>query len=230
MYQPLVIRFWKKGASDYPVYDIIVTPKSHRYRGAFLERLGHYNPHGREKLFFFNGQRLGYWLNRGASLHPKISLHLPTEYSVIQASPEKVKEIVQKRRQILLSLAQRNLKQRRQLERSRKLAKTKLLKLLRQRNLPSQKRRRRSLKLKNLRRLPWSRRQSYPKPKQNKIAISYSPKPSHYRYPLRRRQPYRPRRPFWFNKYQPLWKPLSPKKPKTFNTSLKKFAQKLRQI
>lgn len=60
MYQPLVIRFWKKGASDYPVYDIVVTLKSHRYRGAFLERLGHYNPHGREKIFFFNGQRLGY--------------------------------------------------------------------------------------------------------------------------------------------------------------------------
>lgn len=60
MYQPLVIRFWRKGASDYPVYDIVVTRKSHRYRGAFLERLGHYNPHGTEKLFFFNGQRLGY--------------------------------------------------------------------------------------------------------------------------------------------------------------------------
>jgi len=80
LYKPLVIRFWRKGTGDYPVYDIVVCYKSNRYRGSFLERLGHYNPQGSEKLLFFNGHRLAHWLNRGAKLHPRIGLLLPAEY------------------------------------------------------------------------------------------------------------------------------------------------------
>lgn len=80
MYRAVVIRFWRKGAIYYPVYDIVVTYKDKRYRGSFLERIGHYNPQAGERMFFINLRKLGFWLNRGAKIHSKVARHLPVEY------------------------------------------------------------------------------------------------------------------------------------------------------
>ena len=84
MYRNTVIRFWRKGGKYYPVYDIVVTYKNKRYRGSFLELLGHYNPQSQEKLFYINNRRLGYWLNRGAKLNPKVVKHFPVEYNLFK--------------------------------------------------------------------------------------------------------------------------------------------------
>jgi len=49
---------------------LVVCYKQNRHRGAFLERLGFFNPHLRQRQFAINSQRLSFWLNRGILVHP----------------------------------------------------------------------------------------------------------------------------------------------------------------
>lgn len=71
-----VIRFRRKGRIFDPIYDICVMSQQSRNRGAYIEKLGYYNPRFSERNFFFNGQRFAYWLNGGAVVHPTVKKYL----------------------------------------------------------------------------------------------------------------------------------------------------------
>ena len=71
-----IIRLRRKGHKHYAVYEIVVTKKYKRNRADYLEKLGFFNPNYKERLLFVNLNRLGFWLNKGASLHCTLKKHL----------------------------------------------------------------------------------------------------------------------------------------------------------
>lgn len=73
MFLPLTVRLWPRGSKKFPSFTIVVCYKKMRHRGAFLERLGHFNPQLKKRQIFLNSYRLAFWLNRGAQLHPSVS-------------------------------------------------------------------------------------------------------------------------------------------------------------
>jgi len=60
----LTIRLTRVGKKKYPTYRVIVSEKSRDPWGRFLEQLGNYNPHTKEKTF--NKERILHWLEKGA--------------------------------------------------------------------------------------------------------------------------------------------------------------------
>lgn len=71
-----VIRFRKKGIVRYPLYDIIVTYKNLRNKGASLEKLGFFNPQSGVKSLKVNGYRLSHWLLKGAFINYSVKKYL----------------------------------------------------------------------------------------------------------------------------------------------------------
>lgn len=70
-----VIRFRKRGAKYYPIYEIVLTIKDRRNGGFLLEKLGFYNPHG-TKSIYINTYRLSYWLLKGALVNYSVKKRL----------------------------------------------------------------------------------------------------------------------------------------------------------
>lgn len=66
------IRLQMRGRKQYIVYDIVVTSKRKRSKGAIIEKLGFLNPNSQERVVFINTERLCYWLNRGVKMNRKI--------------------------------------------------------------------------------------------------------------------------------------------------------------
>lgn len=64
------VRLWPRGPRKHKFFSIVVCYKKNRHRGAFLERLGVFNPHLKSRQLSFNGYRLAFWLNKGVLLHP----------------------------------------------------------------------------------------------------------------------------------------------------------------
>ena len=61
----LVIRLFRVGKKNQPVFKIVVTEKTQPPRaGVFIEELGFYNPLTKEKIF--KEERLKHWLKMGA--------------------------------------------------------------------------------------------------------------------------------------------------------------------
>ncbi len=60
------LRLRRKGRIHHPVYDIVAVDGRSRRDGAFLERLGYYDPHANSKTIKLNHERAVYWLNVGA--------------------------------------------------------------------------------------------------------------------------------------------------------------------
>lgn len=72
-----IIRFQRKGCKSYPILNIIVLHhKSRANKGNFLEKIGSFNPHFTERLFFFNSSKLFSWLKRGVIVHYKVKNYL----------------------------------------------------------------------------------------------------------------------------------------------------------
>lgn len=68
----LVIRLFRVGKKNQPVFKIVVTEKSKSPRaGVFVEDLGFYNPLTKERGF--KAERLEYWLKTGAK--PSATVH-----------------------------------------------------------------------------------------------------------------------------------------------------------
>lgn len=59
-FNKLTIRFRRRGHYKYPVHEIVVTTRKMRARGSFLEKIGFYNPHFSERIFFIDTARLAY--------------------------------------------------------------------------------------------------------------------------------------------------------------------------
>ncbi len=60
------IRLRRKGRTHYPFYDIVAIDSRNRRDGAFIERLGFYNPNTQPSNIEINVERAIYWLNNGA--------------------------------------------------------------------------------------------------------------------------------------------------------------------
>lgn len=60
------IRLRRKGKKFYPVYDIVAVNSRNRRDGAFIERLGYYDPNTQKSTIKIDHDRAIYWLNNGA--------------------------------------------------------------------------------------------------------------------------------------------------------------------
>ncbi|MGA2296285.1 MAG: 30S ribosomal protein S16 [FCB group bacterium] len=60
------LRLRRKGRTHYPIYDIIAIDGRKRRDGAFIERLGYFNPHSKPTTISVDADKAIYWLNQGA--------------------------------------------------------------------------------------------------------------------------------------------------------------------
>lgn len=60
------LRLRRKGRIHHPVYDIIATDGRNKRDGAFIERLGYYDPNTNPNTVQLNPDRAVYWLQVGA--------------------------------------------------------------------------------------------------------------------------------------------------------------------
>ena len=70
----VVVRLAKSGAKKNPYYFITVADSRKPRDGAFIERLGFFNPSakGSEERMRFNVERLDHWISQGAQLSNKV--------------------------------------------------------------------------------------------------------------------------------------------------------------
>ncbi|KPF70401.1 30S ribosomal protein S16 [Piscinibacterium candidicorallinum] len=71
----VVIRLNRGGAKARPFFNIVVTDKRNRRDGAFIERVGFYNPvaTGGEEGLRVHMDRLNYWTGVGAQVSPTVA-------------------------------------------------------------------------------------------------------------------------------------------------------------
>ncbi len=69
------IRLSRAGASKRPFYHIVVTDRRNRRDGAYIERLGYFNPiaAGSETELKIDLERTEYWLSRGAQASDRVT-------------------------------------------------------------------------------------------------------------------------------------------------------------
>ncbi len=60
------LRLRRKGRRHLPIYDIVALDSRKRRDGAFIERLGYYDPNTQPSKISVNADRAIYWLNVGA--------------------------------------------------------------------------------------------------------------------------------------------------------------------
>ena len=84
----LVIRLFRVGKKNQPVFKIVVTEKSRSSRaGRFVEEVGFYNPLTKEKIL--KADRLKYWLGVGAIASDTVHNLLISE-KVIEGAKRKI--------------------------------------------------------------------------------------------------------------------------------------------
>lgn len=64
----LAIRLARQGTNKKPFYRVVLLEKSAARNGRSLEILGTYNPVPNPALIELNGERIAYWVARGAQL------------------------------------------------------------------------------------------------------------------------------------------------------------------
>lgn len=73
----VVIRLRRMGTKNRPYYRIIVADKRSPRDGRFIEEVGLYNPHKeRAEKVVIDGERVGYWLDKGAVPSEKVKSFL----------------------------------------------------------------------------------------------------------------------------------------------------------
>ncbi|TAL70425.1 MAG: 30S ribosomal protein S16 [Nitrospirae bacterium] len=60
------LRLRRKGRVHHPVYDIVAIDERAKRDGAFIERLGYYDPHHQPSVISIDPDRAVYWLSVGA--------------------------------------------------------------------------------------------------------------------------------------------------------------------
>lgn len=60
------LRLRRKGRAHLPIYDIVALDSRKRRDGAYIERLGYFNPHSHPSTIVVDPDRALYWLNVGA--------------------------------------------------------------------------------------------------------------------------------------------------------------------
>ena len=77
----LSIRLMRMGAKKKPFYRIVVAEKRTKRDGSFVDTVGYYNPCRNPVEVKLNGERLKYWIERGAQPSDTVR-------SLIQVKPE----------------------------------------------------------------------------------------------------------------------------------------------
>lgn len=121
------IRLRRKGRTHYPVYDIVAVDSRKKRDGAFLERIGFYNPNTQPSTIRINMERALFWLNQGAQ--PTDIVHKLLSYDGVLLArhlkfkgktDEEIIEYVQKHREIVLARYFRRKELRKKREESKK--------------------------------------------------------------------------------------------------------------
>jgi small subunit ribosomal protein S16 len=60
------LRLRRKGRKGYPVYDVVAVDSRRKRDGAYIERLGYYDPNTSPNTVKIDDSRAIYWLNEGA--------------------------------------------------------------------------------------------------------------------------------------------------------------------
>ena len=60
------LRLRRKGRKGYPVYDVVAVDSRRKRDGAYIERLGYYDPNTSPNTVKLDDNRAIYWLNQGA--------------------------------------------------------------------------------------------------------------------------------------------------------------------
>lgn len=60
------IRLRRKGRTHLPKYDVVLVDSRKKRDGAFIERIGYYDPHTQPSTINIDAERAIYWLNVGA--------------------------------------------------------------------------------------------------------------------------------------------------------------------
>lgn len=60
------LRLRRKGRTHHPIYDIIAIDSRKKRDGAYIERLGFFDPHSKPSTIQIDAERAIYWLNVGA--------------------------------------------------------------------------------------------------------------------------------------------------------------------
>ena len=68
----LMIRLARRGKKNMPFYRIIVSEKSKDTFGDYLESVGYYSPATAKKEISINGDRVKFWMERGAQPSPTV--------------------------------------------------------------------------------------------------------------------------------------------------------------
>ncbi len=82
----LSIRLMRMGAKKKPFYRIVVAEKRTKRDGSFVDTLGYYNPCREPVEFKLNGDRLKYWIERGAQ--PSDTVRSLIQRKTAPAGPE----------------------------------------------------------------------------------------------------------------------------------------------
>lgn len=64
----VAIRLMRFGKKHYPTYRIVALDKRAKRDGAYIEKIGIYQPMSNPHVLEWNQERLDYWLSRGAQL------------------------------------------------------------------------------------------------------------------------------------------------------------------
>jgi len=82
------IRLSRAGAKKRPFYHLVVTDSRNKRDGRYIERLGFFNPVGKEsgENLRIDLERVDYWLSHGAQPSDRVSSLIKTQRKAVAAS------------------------------------------------------------------------------------------------------------------------------------------------
>ena len=73
----LSLRLQRQGISFYPVFHFVVLHKKARSKkGKILDNMGIFNPNFNERFYYFDSNKLYYWIEHGLKIHYKVKNYL----------------------------------------------------------------------------------------------------------------------------------------------------------
>lgn len=89
-----MIRLARRGKKNKPFYRVVVSEKARDLYGKSLEIVGHYSPTTPKKECVLDGERIRYWISKGAQASPSV-YNLLLEQKIIEG--KKIGKTVKKK-------------------------------------------------------------------------------------------------------------------------------------
>ena len=82
------IRLSRAGAKKRPFYHLVVTDSRNRRDGRYIERVGYFNPVGKEheKNLRIDVERVDYWIGQGAQPSERVASLLKSHRKAVEAN------------------------------------------------------------------------------------------------------------------------------------------------